>query len=108
MLKIDQARKDLNDAADLIEKTGWTIDACARNAEGKDVKSNAPDACAFCVSGALRRVTCETRSRPGQRYLAAANMFTRFVGTESIAEWNDEGGRTKDEVIKALREAART
>lgn len=85
----------LLDAADLIEEKGWIQGANWRPGLG------------YCVFGAINKVT--------QNDLAFSDAVGRVLTeigrlnqpwTGGIARWNDEPGRTKDEVLAALRKAA--
>jgi hypothetical protein len=87
-------RKDLNadqrmllDAADLIEERGW----CQGSYSDQDGR--------VCAIGAI------VRAGNHQHYRRAEAMMMMVVGM-SVVGWNDIKGRTKEEVITALRRAA--
>lgn len=92
----------LNQAADLIEK-GWTQKTLARNKQDQGCSPNNKNAVAWCVMGALLRVTDRSIT-----YFTALNTLRgqMELGT-SINSWNDHPKRTQAEVVTALRAAAR-
>jgi hypothetical protein len=76
-------RKGLLAAADYIEQHGWCQHIGKINGH-------------VCASVALNMVGC-----PNMSWLA----LTHLVG-RSIPRWNDAPGRTKEEVVAAMRKAA--
>lgn len=95
----------LDKAADLIEPEGaWTQDAWFLTKTGKETQSKAHAAC-MCAEGAIA-VAAKVKAvhvwkTPAYEALAA------IIGNGDIAEWNDAHERTQQEVVTALREAAR-
>ena len=91
----DPVSQLLWDAADLLERDGW----CQR--EFEDAQGR------YCLVGAINRAPS-----PGvysleleiQRLSATGYMQT-FLGMEPM-RWNDMHGRTKEEVVSALRRAS--
>ena len=79
----------LNGAADLIERDGWTR-LVEVNSDG-----------AHCTYGAMK-------AQPGFDMSAVVWLqnFLSSHGPSSIVGWNDHPGRTKAEVVAALRAAA--
>lgn len=96
-------------ARDLIEETGWTQYAMARDCEGHPVDPHHPNAVCFCAAGALRRVvsgdsdeTVEeeaSRQRAITYLLSAAGTFT-FKDSLTIASYNDYRLRTKEMALQ--------
>jgi hypothetical protein len=76
-------RKGLLRAADYIDQHGWCQHAGTINGH-------------VCVRMAMRMVGCQE---------VAFGVMNEVVGG-SIIEWNDAVGRTKEEVVAALRGAA--
>jgi hypothetical protein len=74
-------------AAEYIEEHGW----CQRSIGAKGGPA--------CVIGAVHF--------SGGK-IAALNAVERVIGRPDLIRWNDEPGRTKAEVVKALRGAAFT
>ena len=64
----------------------------------------------YCVRGAIYSASGYDGSMSNNRsiYLMARAKFTKFLGIEDCHDWNDAPGRTKEEVITALRAAARS
>jgi hypothetical protein len=91
----DPVSQLLWDAADLLERNGW----CQREFEDEQGR--------HCLVGAINRAPS-----PGvysleleiQRLSATGYMQT-FLGMEPM-RWNDMHGRTKEEVVSALRRAS--
>lgn len=86
----------LNRAADDLERFGW----CVANWWPE------PTAPA-CVEGAMKRVCSRDIEdySPHTSYFPAKAAFRAHVGTYGWV-WNDAPGRTKEEVIEALRACA--
>jgi hypothetical protein len=77
----------LNQAADYLEQHGWI--------QGGLGTPDGPRCVAGAIGGLERGRFCEA-------WLA----FTRYLKPEHPATWNDAPGRTKGEVVAALRAAA--
>lgn len=80
----------LLEAADRIEQHGWCQDT-AMDYRGR-----------MCVLGALSFAVDFSQAE----YAAAVGKILRQTDAFEIAGWNDAPGRTKDEVVAMLREAA--
>lgn len=100
----------LNAAADLIERTGFTPNACAVDPSGDVVLPSDQNAVRFCVSGAARRVGFQGTDGDGsveeRNYLAAMDAFCAHVGTDTVMEWADRPGVTTADAVQALRAAS--
>ena len=89
----------LNLAADLIEQKGWTQGAMALDAAGTPTKALSPDAVCYCTLGALAKAAGGHERVEGRLVSTLAKQLKVY----SIVDWNDTPGRTKEEVIAALR-----
>ena len=89
-------------AADLIAvPDAWTQESYALDHEGEPVDAKSEFAVCFCALGAIRHAGgYEDDVNP------AAQALGNLVGA-LVCDWNDELGRTQDEVVTALRQAAR-
>jgi hypothetical protein len=94
------AREILIKAADIIDTKGWTQGMHARDLEGNAVSYFSESATCFCISGALRLVTKEDA-----RYIEACWALRDLLDTNPVL-FNDQPGRTKEEVIQVLLEVA--
>lgn len=106
----------LNKAADLIEATGWTQGAFARDEYGNKTepyvrscnKGNGP--VCFCASGAVLNVAQAVKSGKddvaSEQMWDAALLLLRAEVQGEIVSFNDAPGRTKEEVIEAMRRTA--
>lgn len=88
----------LQKAISRIER-GWTQHAMARDADGERVRlSDDPKACSWCLCGAIQ----------GDDFKASNALYNLLFdrlpkGFRNLSEWNDEPGRTLDEVLALLR-----
>lgn len=101
----------LRDAADFLEPDGrWTKGGWAKNGNGSLVNFSDPDAVCFCVLGALYKLGGEVTyifdSDKPACYAESLLEQRLSLTNASVAEWNDDAGRDKREVLKALRSAA--
>jgi hypothetical protein len=88
------------EAAALIETRGWCQDVYARNANGRSVYWDDPDAAVFCMAGAIRRCATTTNLTSMEGWPGFDNLTPTG---EKMGEWNDHPTRTADEVIAQLR-----
>ena len=89
----------------LARPKGWTRKSNARDAKGKAVNLDAPDAVSFCMTGAMRHVTPDFGSSLEYRDAFAAIQDT-LVPTERDpypVAWNDARGRKKTEVLAVMK-----
>lgn len=103
MAKTKTVAEILNKAADGLERYGWT-----QRVYGK---ARGPK----CIMGAI--IFAEQGRMPGQSELlglaekvseAKKFLLTLIPGNKySIVQWNDKKGRTKGQVIRLLRRAAK-
>ncbi len=117
--------KILTRAAELVAQ-GWTRGTAARDAEGRKVRSTAPEAATWCVVGAIDRAlyelvgvdvyqmlgfdvdTYDTAPCPLPAMLALRRGPERMLARRDLARWNDTvcpNGATAELV---LRTAAHT
>lgn len=81
----------LNAAADLIEENGW-CQGWSEDSLGR-----------HCTLGAVAAVG---KPEPAEVITNAVEHLRRATGVVGVASWNDEDGRTKEEVVETLRKAA--
>jgi hypothetical protein len=93
-------------AAELLESspTAWTQDWLARNTDGNTTSPRNPNACSWCAMGAIAKV--QNKPDASQTYDPASRLLASHLGV-NIADWNDNHLRTREEVIAAMREAAK-
>ena len=92
-------------AAALV-RTGWTQGTEARDEEGRPVYATDPAAVCWCATGAIRRVASVIGAGlPDYDVILAAANAVATCGMGIVA-WNDEPGRTQDDVAAALDAAA--
>ena len=106
-MKRKQYQQLLLDAADLIERTGWTQHWYTRDKRGLKVQFYDKAACRFCAFGAMLRVS------PSETVLSAADKRMKAavqdsVGTLWWVSWQDglPARSGKKTVIAMLRKAA--
>jgi len=81
----------LNKAADLIERDGWTQGTY--QLDGKR-----------CVDGAISATSHDWSTWRNRK--EARELLRDTIGAQILVDWNDAPGRTKTEVVAALRAAA--
>ena len=99
-----------------LVKTGWCQKAWAMNHEGRDVIPTDPSACQWCLTGALEKSLIDNGydHRGGNDsycefqkiYGAMCAFLKHYNGIDgTLADWNDDDLREKDDVIAALTKA---
>lgn len=97
---VNSASEVLTNAAKYIEKHGW-CQGHYRNNNGT-----------VCVMGAIDTVT-RRRTNYMESYLDAGNLLLNYLNDgqryqwKSLPQWNDSTYRTKEQVLQAMREAAK-
>ena len=90
-------------AWELLEQKGWCQGVYARNLYGRKVDPHHKSACRFCLLGALDKIYDATSIAMMEAKQALyQHVIPHNMG---LAEWNDTKGRTREEVIEALRKA---
>ena len=91
--ELDDVSKSLLEMAEYIEEHGW----CQNQVRDKKGQ--------VCVAGAMH--FSRNNLREGNNWSEAKARITKVTGCEcNIVQWNNTPGRTKEEVINKLREAA--
>ena len=89
---------------------GWCRGADARNAAGAEVDPWDADAVSWSLLGAIVAVLeWEAQHRgevPIEDLAAALYALADLIETNSLVDWNDELGRTQDDVTAVLSAAA--
>ena len=85
----------LTDAADLIERDGWRQ---GRGSQGQ---------CATSAIWEANRTEGIPKTAQAHAETEALSALRDVINRHAIPKWNDGPGRTKEEVVSALREAAR-
>ena len=80
-------------------QAGWTQHTYARNEKGEIVHSHSPDACSFCMIGAMR-ATGAWESHEAFCRVHEAIGGAGFQGT--IPDFNDRPEATQDEVVAVI------
>lgn len=102
-MKPNNVQRALMRARDLIRK-GWTQGSAARDKEGRAVFCNDPKAVCFCALGALGRATLRNSVKTRFKCNGALHDATC---TSGLANWNDDPGQTKGNVLRAFTKAIR-
>lgn len=95
------AKEVLTEAARLLRDVGWTQHFFARDCYGDGIEPMHPGATCYCMMGAIERAS---GGRPCLDSDAAIHQLVLKVGP--IPNYNDSPGRTKEECIAKLLEAA--
>ena len=96
-------RDVLHRAADLLEEFGWCQGALTNLGIGISPREAGVDR--FCLSGAIGRAVYDLLGFSEGSAIAWARILHDLGGIEAVS-WNDAPGRTKEEVVTKLREAA--
>lgn len=116
------AKQVLTGAAKRLQEKGWTQGCYALTAETRDFEGKKLPAGMPCgaggdlidtpvaetdVIGAMRQMAGRFGVRADHDVVDMAKALLRnHLGVENLATWNDEDGRTKEQVIAALKAAA--
>ena len=103
-------------AWELLEQKNWCQLFFAMNAKSEEEFVLADDACAWCATGAIMKVRGDVSSVYPQEttshdIVKLANHIRKtwpeydsLMARDVITAWNDDDRRTKEEVIKVLKE----
>ena len=103
---------DLAKATIKILEQGWTQHTHARDANNDECAYNADDAVCWCLLGAIGKVRFDKERPPGfvdqTHWLEwqLLDQMRNITGSRDVVEWQDSPGRTVNEVISMLRDAA--
>ena len=92
----------LLEAAKLIRK-GWCKEVTAKDNLGEPTHPWSAQAIRFCAMGAIQRA-CFNKGGFSDKPLYA--RVRRYIGEESIADWNDSIGQSAENVVKTLEKVA--
>lgn len=94
-------KEDLTRVRRLIE-SGWTRGAWARTESGSPCWEDNTNAVCWCLSGAVQKVFSGDESTQTRIDLTRALVRNLPAGFWDIPAWNDEPGRTKEEVLALI------
>ena len=92
----------LREARALIGR-GWTQGVFARDAGGRCVSPMSPDACCFCMMGAVERIASGTYS--GDTLISCLEDALGVHDAIGITSFNDDFKRTQPQVLAAFDKA---
>jgi hypothetical protein len=100
----------LDTARDLVAQ-GWCQHTMARDRQGADIDPRSRHACAWSASGAVLaawRRTCPTDEALDRAFVSLVHANLALAGSvpTTTDEWNDAGGRTQEQVLRAFDRAA--
>ena len=93
-----------NKAADLVEK-GWTKGTLARDSAGWPTYPSSNHAVSWCLEGALVAAVHATDTS-WDRESTLIELTKNLELKGYVSQWNDFPGRTKEQVVALLRDAA--
>lgn len=90
----------------LADPKAWTKKASARDAIGRAVDVDSPTACAFCLTGAIRRCYDNTKER-SDAYVKIRGVLREKAGWDYgvVVMFNDDQATTHADVMKVLEQA---
>lgn len=97
---IHPVTKILKRAKSLIRR-GWTQGSYARNRGDTSIVVESPNACKFCLRGAVERAHLDLQA-DSEYYWAAQRVLEKTIRKETVIQYNDKSGRKKDEILKKL------
>lgn len=106
----EEAKVALLEAANVIEAQGWTQGYYWDEEQARDGVSK--HLCRVCAMGALHIAiygspdTRALQEQQGGVLSDCLQAIRKVIGRAMIAAWNDDDGRTEEEVVSALRRAA--
>ena len=119
-----EAKKSILEIARCLVDAGWTKGLGARNKEGKGCSVYNSEATCFCATGAMSKACNEylhSLDDTGSLFWTSREQFEDAVCSElykfipgkdgitsewlTVTDWNDEGARTKEEVISVFDKA---
>jgi len=100
-----QIQRIVEDAARIQSEMGWTTGVIARDQAGEECGFNSLLCTSVCGEGALARAA---GSHDSEDFFEALDFVEEFTDGYALNEWNDLEGRTKQEVVNLLKEAAET
>lgn len=96
-------------AYEFLRDNGWCQGAYARDAFGMGVNLQSQQARSFCAMGALIAAYNDKKMVHSDAVLLAEqnvyNVLERRGYCGAISSFNDDNGRTKDEVLELFKEA---
>jgi hypothetical protein len=96
-------------AYEFLKNKGWCQDAFAKNVFGENTHMGSKEACSFCATAAVVKsygLHSDTAMLKLYKALCGTSEHPSYLQTvDRVAYWNDESGRTKDEVLKLFEEA---
>ena len=95
----------IEEVAKVVER-GWCQYRSALNANGEGTSAYAPEAVSWCIHGAMNKVRHEHPELGTKDWIDMHTRLRMAAGVDSIVHWNDEPGRTKEQVLDLLKSAA--
>lgn len=98
-------KERLQAARALVEK-GWCQYSYAKNAENVQVKIESPEACQFCMRGALLKAVIGESGIIAEldNFQTVVSKVCAVLNTD-VVSFNDTEGRIQEEVLEAFDEA---
>lgn len=89
---------DILKVAQMYIAAGWTQGPAAADSKGNDVPYKAPEACRWCMFGAIQAAGQNLQNR-SEGHRALERVEPCYI------DWNEAPGRTQDEVLEAFERA---
>lgn len=106
----------IDKAIELIETKGWTQGAYARLANGDKTEYTDTAAVCYCISGAMNCAAKQLKNEENdydeiflKGWWTITDVLRNREGGKAWDQpvyWNDESGRTKEEVVELLKKAS--
>ncbi len=107
-MKKETVHRILIDARELIEGEGkWCQGAYAKNGQGWPVSEFSPNACSWCLLGAILKLSvCENREITHE-VVSLLVKALKVTHSGELVSYNDSPNRKQKEVVSLLRKAAK-
>ena len=90
----------------LSTEARWTKDVLARDKLGREVESDAPAACRWCLSGAVERVV-KRQSEQHEALDAIRDALPASFAGEDVENFNDANATTHSRTLAVIDRAIR-
>lgn len=103
--ELERARDITMKVYELFQQPGinWIQNDLSLDGKGHEVFYNDPSACCFCLIGGISKCYQSTTSTYSRMWKRSFDHVKK-IGYESVAEWNDDPKRTKEDVVALCKE----
>jgi hypothetical protein len=106
--------KVLSETTRILDHSGWSRYALARDANGRSCSIGSSEAVSYCLCGALvkaARAIDDANQDGHHKYFQkklADFLLENYQYNQTFTQWNDRAATSKDDVIKLLHDVLET